>query len=75
MANNVIINNKNVALAGSNDGEYSLLVSQISNLWKEAKAKSVIAVNTELLDANWHTGKYIVEFEQGGYAKAKYGDK
>lgn len=23
--------------------------------------------------ANWHTGQYIVEYEQGGKAKAEYG--
>lgn len=37
--------------------------------------KRIIAVNSELLDANWQTGQYIVEYEQGGNAKAKYGDK
>ena len=59
----------------SDDPEYVRLVSLISNLWVDAKAKAAIAVNTELLDANWQTGQYIVEFEQGGNAKAKYGDK
>lgn len=57
------------------DPEYVRLVSLISDLWEKAKAKAAIAVNTELLDANWQTGQYIVEFEQGGHAKAKYGDK
>lgn len=57
------------------DPEYVRLVSLISELWEDAKAKAAIAVNTELLDANWQTGQYIVEFEQGGKAKAKYGDK
>lgn len=56
------------------DVEYVRLVSLISDLWENAKAKAAIAVNTELLDANWQTGCYIVEFEQGGNAKAKYGD-
>lgn len=32
--------------------EYVRLVSLISNLWEDAKAKAAIAVNTELLDAN-----------------------
>ena len=50
------------------------LISLISDLWEEAKAKAAIAVNTELLDANWKTGQYIVEFEQGGNPKAKYGE-
>lgn len=57
------------------DLEYVRLVSHISNLWENAKAKAAIAVNTELLDANWRTGRYIVEFEQNGNVKAKYGDK
>jgi len=59
----------------NNDPEYVRLVSQISNLWDNAKNKAALAVNTELLDANWQTGQYIVEFEQGGNAKAKYGDR
>lgn len=49
-----------------NDPEYVRLVSLISNLWEDAKAKATIAVNAELLDTNWQTGQYIVEFEQGG---------
>ena len=57
------------------DPEYVRLVSLISDLWEEAKAKAAVAVNTELLDANWKTGQYIVEFEQGGNPKAKYGEK
>lgn len=64
-----------VAQLSTDDSEYVRLVSLISDLWKDAKAKAVMAVNTELLDANWRTGQYIVEFEQGGNAKAKYGDK
>ena len=59
----------------NNDPEYVRLVTQISDLWDNARNKAVIAVNTELLDANWQTGQYIVEFEQGGNAKAKYGDR
>lgn len=64
-----------VAQLSTDDSEYVRLVSLISDLWEDAKAKAVIAVNTELLDANWRTGQYIVEFEQGGNAKAKYGDR
>ena len=59
----------------TNDPEYVRLVTQISDLCENAKNKAAIAVNTELLNANWQTGQYIVEFEQGGNAKAKYGDK
>ncbi len=57
------------------DCEYVRLVAHISELWGNAKAKAAIAVNTELIDTNWQTGRYIVEFEQNGKEKAKYGDK
>ena len=59
----------------ANDPEYVRLVTQISDLWEDAKNKAALAINTELLDANWQTGQYIIEFEQGGKAKAKYGDR
>ena len=57
----------------ASDPEYVRLVTQISDLWENAKNKAALAVNTELLDANWQTGQYIVEFEQHGNIKAKYG--
>ena len=53
--------------------DYNLLIDNISTLWITAKEKAVVSVNTELLEANWQTGKYIVEFEQGGKARAEYG--
>ena len=59
----------------SNDSEYKRLVSLISGLWEKAKEKAALAINSELLDANWQTGRYIVEFEQGGNAKARYGEQ
>lgn len=36
-------------------------------------SKAITAVNTESLDANWQTDKYIVEYEQGGKQRAEYG--
>ncbi len=53
--------------------EYELLVNNISTLWQEAKNNAALSVNTELLMANWHTGEYIVEYEQGRKEKAEYG--
>ena len=53
--------------------EYEHLVNNISTLWQKSKNNAALSVNTELLMANWHTGQYIVEFEQGGKAKAEYG--
>ena len=51
------------------------LVSLISDTWEKAKGEAALAVNTELLDANRQTGRYIVEFEQHGNAKARYGEQ
>jgi predicted nuclease of restriction endonuclease-like (RecB) superfamily len=56
------------------DDEYVKLVSHISDLWDDARNKAFQAVNTSLLMANWHTGEYIVEFEQKGETRAKYGE-
>ena len=56
-----------------NDAAYKKLIDNIITLWGETKAKAITAVNTELLDANWQTGKYIVEYELKGKDRAEYG--
>ena len=66
---------ENKELTNINDAAYQKLIDNITTLWSESKAKAITAVNTELLDANWQTGKYIVEYEQGGKQKAEYGKK
>lgn len=53
--------------------EYLQLVDNISLLWDKAKEKAVQAIDGELLDANWQTGQYIVEYEQKGKTRAQYG--
>ena len=68
MSKDLIIQNKAVAT-----DDYNQLIDNISSLWVTAKEKAINAVNTELLEANWQTGKYIVEFEQGGKVRAEYG--
>ena len=62
-------------LTNINDAAYQNLIDNITTLWGEAKSKAITAVNTELLDANWQTGKYIVEYEQGGKQRAEYGKR
>ena len=62
-----------IMIAQYNDQAYSELINHITNLWTDAKADAIIAVNTHLLDANWRTGQYIVEFEQKGQSRAEYG--
>ena len=68
MSKDLIIQNMAVAT-----DDYNQLIDNISSLWATAKEKAINAVNTELLEANWQTGKYIVEFEQGGKVRAEYG--
>lgn len=62
-----------VNIVPSNDTEYGTLVESIIDLWDDAKAKAITAVNTNLLEANWRTGQYIIEFEQKGNVRAEYG--
>lgn len=65
--------NTEITIMQYNDPAYSELVNHITDLWTEAKADAITAVNAHLLDANWKTGQYIVEFEQKGMARAEYG--
>ncbi len=65
--------NNELSIQPVNSAEYNQLLDQISITWNSAKENAAVAVNTELLDANWQTGKYIVEFEQGGKQRAQYG--
>ena len=60
-------------LMQTEDSEYVRLVSLISGVWDKAREKAALSVNTELLDASWETGRYIVEYEQHGNVKAEYG--
>lgn len=55
------------------DSEYVSLVSHISELWESARNNAIKAVNHSLLMTSWETGRYIIEFEQKGNAKARYG--
>lgn len=65
--------NINDIFAVVQQSEYDNLICRIDDLWTSAKNRAVEAVNTELLDANWLTGQYIVEFEQKGKMRAEYG--
>ena len=64
---------ENQDLTNTNETAYQNLIDNITTLWSEAKSKAITAVNTELLEANWQTGKYIVEFELKGKDRAEYG--
>ena len=48
-------------------------VSTIQQLHKQLQQSAVNAVNQMLTIRNWLIGYYIVEFEQNGKDRAKYG--
>ena len=53
--------------------ELNQLADNITNLVTDTKNQLVQIVNTTLVSTYWNIGKYIVEFEQQGNIKAKYG--
>ena len=55
------------------DKNYKGLISQISEIYNKGREKATIAVNTHLVDTYWKIGQHIVEFEQKGKERAKYG--
>ena len=55
--------------------EYQKLKKQIKELLNEGRKKAFQSVNTILLQTYWNIGKYIVEYEQKGSVKAKYGEQ
>jgi predicted nuclease of restriction endonuclease-like (RecB) superfamily len=53
--------------------EYESLVNQISDTYLEGRKNAVVSVNSFLVETYWQIGRYIVDFEQDGKAKAEYG--
>jgi hypothetical protein len=57
----------------NNNQNYHTLVQKIGDRYAQGRATAVHAVNHELVLTYWEIGRYIVEFEQAGKAKATYG--
>ena len=55
--------------------QYNSLIKQISTLVTDAKRHVATTINDTLIETYWNIGKYIVEFEQEGNARAKYGEQ
>ena len=55
------------------NSDYKQLVSQISETFVVGQKKAVLSVNSHLVETYWKIGRYIVEYEQGGNERAKYG--
>lgn len=56
------------------DPGYGTLIAGISDLLDHARRSSARAVNGILTATYWEAGRRIVEFEQGGKARADYGE-
>lgn len=54
-------------------GQYDSLVGGIAVLLEQSRRGAARAVNSLLTATYWEVGRRIVEFEQGGKARAKYG--
>ena len=54
---------------------YQELLERISRRYVEGQAQAVRSVNEAIVETNWQIGKYIVEYEQEGNPKARYGSK
>ena len=53
--------------------EYNNLVENISQIVVSAQSNIAKTINKTMVFTYWNIGKYIVEFEQGGEKRAKYG--
>ena len=55
--------------------DFNSLVGRINDVQEAFQAQAAHAINLSLTARNWLVGYYIVEFEQKGEDRAKYGDK
>jgi len=64
---------KAARLISGSPGEYGGLVADISRLLEQSRRAAARSVNNILTATYWEIGRQIVEFEQGGKARAEYG--
>ena len=57
-----------------NGGTYVELVDSIGGLLARARSKIAAVANFELVKTYWQIGEYIVEYEQRGHDRARYGE-
>ncbi len=56
-----------------NDGSYQQLLDRIGECLALGRQRAFEQVNSVLVETYWQIGRYIVEFEQEGKERAKYG--
>ena len=61
--------------AASSHLDYGHLVTAIHSASEQAVHRAAVAVNQWLVIRNWLVGAYLVEYEQNGSDRAKYGTK
>ncbi len=57
------------------NSEYQNLLQHVGETLENGRAKVVAAVNIAAVSTYWEIGRDIVEYEQGGNAKAEYGSE
>lgn len=53
--------------------QYDELLRRIGSTLETGRAQAIQAIHAHNLETYWRVGRHIVEFEQGGKAKAEYG--
>jgi hypothetical protein len=56
-------------------GEVKVLAERVATIIEEAQSRVVRSVNSAMVLACWHIGRELVEFVQGGAARAGYGEQ
>lgn len=62
--------NKEISLQ---EGNENTLYIAIRNILQDARQNITRHINSAIVHANWQVGRHIVEYEQGGENRAKYG--
>ncbi|NWB49781.1 hypothetical protein HX829_25170 [Pseudomonas gingeri] len=57
------------------DAQLQPLLGSLAGLIRQARQQALRAVDVLQVQTCWEIGRYIVEFEQGGEARAVYGKK
>jgi hypothetical protein len=65
--------NNNPTSKNTKNATYETLRASIGELLAQGRNNAARQINTVLLHTYWHVGKHIVEFEQNGMDRAKYG--
>lgn len=64
---------KNEIIIASDARDLQVLVDSIGAVIQQSRLRVAASINQTMVEAYWQIGKYIVEFEQKGEAKAQYG--